>query len=330
MAYADLAAELSGLIPGLSPILAATMVRRAWRDIRNERNWSFKTGQASLVCPAQIVTGTVALTQYSATVTFSATATTALTPFVAGTPLLTQLQIRFSNGPIYRIVAVTQTAPVIIVTLDRPVIEATNPAATYSVYRAYVSPPVADFVAWESFEDYANARTLKGNALTRTSVEFDVRDPSRSSAGTPDYLGFVVAETPTGVPLYELWPHPSGGCSFLVTFKRRGPEFVAAADAQPDVISDSLIMERALGWYGYHWAQANKGRFPVLQKSDFLTLIKDTQAQYLLDLNTHRLRDEDIALQSVYNRGHWGGGRSHRPDGPIGDAKYWQSHPIYW
>lgn len=331
MAYADLAAELAGVLPGLSPLLAATYIRQAWREIRNERPWSFKTAQAGLICPAAIVTGTAAIVQGANSVTFSAGATTALTPYIAGVPPLTQMQIRFSGGPLYRIIGLTSTLP-IIATLDRPVWEATNALASYMVYRAYLTPPVADFLKWESLDDYANGIAITAGRLTRTSIWFDQMDPQRTGTGPATYLGGFIADTVTnpGLPLYELWPHPTGGQNFLVTFRRTGPDFAAPSDTQPTIIPDTLIMARALGWHGYLWAQANRGRFPELMKTDFMALMQATRQQYVLDLSTVRLQDEDLVLSSVYQRGHWGSGRSTSDNTPVGDARYWQSHPITW
>lgn len=328
MAYADLAAEVAGVLPGVSSLLAATFVTRAWRDIRNERNWSFKNGIATLICPPQVTTGTAAWTQYGTSVTFSAAATTALTPYIAGTPLLTTLQIRFSNGPLYRILTVTQPSP-LIVTVDRPIIEATATAGAYSVYRAYVTPPVADFSRWDALQDFASQRTLTGARLTRSVTEFDRRDPGRTSMGEAAFLGVYTADATTGQVLYELWPHPSQGQTFLVTFKRFGPDFLLPTDTQPAVIPDALIVTKALGWYGYPWAQANKARIPDLKATDFLTLIQLTRQQYVSDLATIKTQDEELAPEWIYNRGHYVTS-PFRGDPPLGDAKYWQSHPIYW
>lgn len=328
MSYADLSTELAGVLPGLSPLLAATYIRRAWREIRDERNWSFKTAQASLVCPPLIQAGTVARIQGSTSVTFDATASTALAPYITGTPLITQMQVRFTGGPLYRILAVTQIFPT-TVTLDRAVSEATNAAATYQVYRAYVSPPVTDFTRWDSLEDFANGITIAGDRLTRTSVYFDQLDPQRTSVGFAQYLGSVVADT-LGLPIYELWPAPTGGQTFLVTFRRTGVEFTNPDDLQPAVIPDSLIISRALGWHAGIWAKANQGRFAPLLKVDVTGLITTSRQQYALDLNTIKLQDDDLALESVYNRGHWGGRAGRTGTAPLGDAKYWQSHPISW
>lgn len=328
MAYADLAAELAGTIPGLSPILAATYIRRAWRDIRNRKNWAFKTAQASLTLPAAVITGTASVTQGSTAITMSATALTALTPYLTGSLLLTALQIRFNTGPIYRITAINPVYPPLQLTLDRPVTEATNAAIPYMVYRAYITPPVPDFSRWDSFEDLTGRR-LTGRRLTYSSVDLDRRDPQRTSFGQASLLASFIADT-TGLILYELWPHAITAQTWTVTFRRTGPDFALPGDTQPALIPDSLILSRALGWYGYVWAQANRGRFPELAKVDFTTLLSAERQSFEAELNTITVQDEDLALSRVYNRGRWGGGRDTRDTHPIGDASYWQSHPIYW
>jgi hypothetical protein len=330
VAYADLAAELAGVLPGISPILASTYIKRAWREIRDERNWSFKTAQANLVCPTAIQTGTVNIVQASNSIVFDAAASTVLGGFVAGVPLITQMQVRF-GGPLYRMLVVTNLFPLTI-TLDRAVVEPTNAAAAYSVYRAYVSPPVSDFSRWDSLDDYANGITIAKDRLTKTSVYFDMMDPQRLSTNMAYYLGAIVADA-TGLPLYELWPHPTQGQNFLVTYRRTGAEFNLPTDVQPAVIPDSLIMARSMGWHAGPWAKANQARFLGLKGIDVTGLVTMARQQYALDLNTIRLQDDDLALDTVYNRGHWGGGRrGWRGDGqgPIGDSKFWQSHAISW
>lgn len=328
MAYADLAAELAGTIPGLSPILAATYIRRAWRDIRNRKNWAFKTAQATLSLPAAITAGTAAIVQGSTSVTFSATALTALTSYLTGALTLTSLQVRFNNGPLYRILALNPVYPPLVVTLDRPVTEATNAVSPYSVYRAYITPPVPDFSRWDSFEDLAGNRII-GRRLSYSSVDFDRRDSQRTSFGIPSLLGAFMADA-AGLPLYELWPHANTAQTWTVTFRRTGVDFTLPGDTQPILIPDSLIMSRALGWYGYVWAQANRSRVPDLAKVDFTALLQAERQSFEAELQTITVQDEDLALSRVYNRGRWGGGRDRRDTGPVGDASYWQSHPINW
>ena len=78
MSFQSMAAELTGVIPGLSPFLADSFILRAWRDIRDKRLWSWLQTEAGIFCPTQVTTGTVAVTQFSDTVTCDADASAAL------------------------------------------------------------------------------------------------------------------------------------------------------------------------------------------------------------------------------------------------------------
>ena len=78
MALLDLVSELTGTVPGLSPILAEKYCQRAWQHIRNKRLWAFLSIDGAIVCPAVVSTGTVSITQFSATVALDATASAAL------------------------------------------------------------------------------------------------------------------------------------------------------------------------------------------------------------------------------------------------------------
>lgn len=319
-AFLDLAAELTGTLPGLSPALAESYVTRAWYDICRERRWSFLLADALLVCPAQLTAGTIAVTHGAATATCNATATTTLTGLTD--PVLTLRQIRCAGGPLYGI-TVAAGSPLVL-TLDRPYQEITAAAATYQVYRAWVGQPSTDFLTWDTLDDPANGLTLSGPSITRNRLDFDRRDPQRSSQGIAAELGHY-----RGDPLWELWPHPTDGQTFLASYRTRGvtPDYTDPASGPPDLIPDALILSRALGWYGYPWAHANKGSHTRYQKTDLLTLLVDTKRTYQGDLLKAKKHDDEHALQTVYNRG-WRGRT--RPSGVVGDARYWQAHPIHW
>ena len=328
MAYLDLTNELAGTIPGLSSILSATFVNRAWRAIRDERLWSFLVGTGTVVCPAQLTAGTVTVTQFSTTVTFDVAATAALVPFtvLGATPPLTALQFRVNGQSLYRILAITATSPHLIVTIDQPFREGSGAGQRYQVYRAYVQAPVADFLKWSSLDDFQNGYAITKDRLSYSRAVFDRRDPQRQSQGLAYYLGEYQTDPVTGLPIWELWPHSVQGQTFVVEFRRQGPTFLLPGDVAPPIIPDTLIMERAQGWHGYPWAQANRGRFPQLGKTDFVELKLSAQKDYMRDLLIAKRQDDEIALQRVYNRGRLGSG-GRQLAGPA-DARYWQSHPI--
>jgi hypothetical protein len=327
VAFLDLSAELAGTLPGLSPALAESYVTRAWQDITRVRHWSFLGAEAVLVCPPAVTTGTVHVTTNAPTVTCDAAATTALTPLLTATPPLTALQFRLPAGTLYSITAAAGSP--LVLTLDRPVSEPTALAAPYQVYRAYIpEPPATDFMRWESLDDYQHQYAITGPRLTRSSVDFDRRDPARTSQGLAVELA-ALRGTPT--PLWELWPHPTEGQTFLAFYRTNGglPDYTDPTSAPPPVIPESLILHRALAWYGYPWAQVNKGSYVRYQRTELMGLLLEAKKSYERELLLAKTEDDEIQLNSVYNRG-WRGHARPPLVGLIGDARYWQSHPLRW
>lgn len=357
MSLVDLTSELAGVLPGLSPILAQTYVNRALKKIYGERLWSFLVTDAVVVCPAVISAGTVAITQYSQTITFDATASAALQAQIAGTaaPGILRLQIRFSSTPpaasaIYSITNYDNSNPAaVILTLDRIVQEATSATSVYSIFRNLIVPPMTDFLRWESFVDFNNAIVLTGNRLTQSSAIFDAMDPQRANAGLAYNVGAwggnrvddpVTGNTipqslsDAGTPIFELWPVPTTGQVWYVRLRRSGPELVNPSDEQPPGISDATIIARALGWHAYPFAQANVGNFPSFKNANWPTLMAEAKASYQDYLMTDKREDRERSLQTsdIWSRGH--GLRPIRPFGrydlqsyPI-DSNFLQSHLI--
>lgn len=326
MAYIDLYSELTGEVPGLSGILARKFINRALEQVYGERNWSFNVLDGSIVCPAQIIAGAVTFVQFASTVLLDTDASAALLPqtVTGATPGVQQLSIRFSGagvvGQIYNIISADTTTPTaIVLTLNRAIVDASGTGSAYQIYRPYIVPPLADFLAWESVVDMANGYTLWGQRISRTSAEFDARDPQRQSQGLAywmgSYAGGYVNNVVTGavVPnatmtpgdnLYELWPHPTSGQTFYCRFRRKGALFLNPTDQQAAAISDDLLLHRARGWSAYPWANANKGNFPSLKGTDWVTAAAAEKAAYDRDLRDAKKNDDEQALQTVWNRGH--------------------------
>lgn len=351
MAFADMAAELVGRLPGLSPFLADTFINRAWAQIRDKREWSFLIADSVVNCPAQIATGTMNITQFGLTAVANAAARTALLavydipPATAKVLQITAVQIRFmgsgTTSQIYNIVSVTDVAGVLTLTLDRRIQEATSAASPYLVYRAYVTPPVADFKSWVSLLDMANGIRIVGPQLTYTSWYFDARDPQRQALGQSYLLGLYQTSTVVSAnkqPVYELWPGCTSGQTFYCRYRQRGSDFTAPTDVQPAVVSDALIVEFALLQHGYPWAQSNIGHFPAMKNANWPTLILHSRETIYGSkergitglLRDALLEDDNMAMQSIISRGH-----GLKPDRPAGfwgpiDSNYIQRHPISW
>lgn len=354
MSFLDLTAELTGVLPGISPLLSRKFINRAWLKIQSERLWSFLTVDGVVICPGQITAGTASITQYSATVTLDATASAALLTQANATtePGLTNMAIRFgatspAAGQIYSISEADVTNPAaIVLTLDRMCVEATDTAAGYQCYRPYIVPPYSDFLKWESLTDMANAFSITNDRLNRTSKEFDRKDPQRQAQGLAyflgNYLGSYIPDPVSGTVVpnpnveygsntYELWPHPTQGQTFYAKFRRSGTGFTQPGDTQPSVIPDELIMHRALGWYAYPFAQANVSNFPTFKGANWPSLILQSRAAYTETLTDTKRQDEEAAPQNIFARGHGlrvgTGDFKGISDYPI-DSNYLQAHLV--
>lgn len=356
-ALLDLVSELSGTLPGLSPLLATKYINRALTHIYTERTWSFLLTDGVLVCPAQITAGTAAITQYSPTVTLNAAASAAVQTQVLGTaePGIQQLQIRFTltapaASQVYSIIGADNTNPAaVVLTLDRDVLEATAVTSGYAIYRSLVVPPLPDFLRWEALTDVANAITIAGQKLTTTAAHFDWLDPQRTANGLAYWLGawggnrisdastgatVPNATADAGTPIYELWPSPTSGQTFYARFRRKGATLTNPTDEAPAGISDDLILSRALYRDAYPFAAANVANFPQMKHANWLSLIVAARAAYREALLLAKKTDVEQALQTadVWNRGYGLRSRTSfgRADGlgyPI-DSNFLQSHLI--
>lgn len=342
MAFLDMIGELTGVMPGLSPLLAQKYINRALVDVYNKRNWSFLVADGVVVCPTQIVTGSVSIVQYTNTVTLDAAASAAIASQIGASavPGITNMQIRFGNAPtsgqVYSITAVDNTNPAaVILTLDRVVVEATNAANAFQIYRCLLVPPLVDFKRWESLVDVANAISITSDRLRMTSAQLDRRDPQRAAQGLAYFVaswgGNRIGDVVTGAtvpnanqnastPIYELWPHPTSGQTFYVRLRRYGAQLVNMTDELPEQIPETLVLAKALGSYCYPFAKANVANFPTFKGADWTTLMIDSMRQYNQLLLDATRNDNEQELQDVWNRGH--GLRHPRPYGRFGDVSF--------
>ncbi len=322
----ELTAELTGELPGLSPQLAEKHINRALREVYNARNWSFLVTDGVIVCPVQVTTGNISYIQFGTTVTCDAAASAALLPqtVTGSVPGLASLQIRLNPttispavSQVYSILSFDASTPTaIVLTLDRMIVESTDAAAGYQVYRAYVYPPLSDFKSWQKVTDVTNGWSLKRDF---TSAYFDSMDPQRQAQGMAYYLGAWggnrTVNTVTGatspestqaqsVPVYELWPHPTSGQNFYVRIRRRGLALSQDTDELPSQIEDGLVLSRARGWHSYQFAQANVAHYPEFKNVNFGQLTAQALSEYSQLLLDAKRNDDEQSLQTVFNRGH--------------------------
>lgn len=343
MALLDMTAELTGMLPGLSPLLAEKYIQRATTKVYQERLWSFLTTDGVVVCPTVVTNGSASITQYSATVTLDATASAALQNQITGAaePGILYLQMRFGTSPtsgaVYSIIACDNTTPTaVVITLDRLVQEPTNATSAYQVYRCYVVPPITDFLRWESLVDVTNAIAITHDRLRLQSSDLDRRDPQRAAQGLSYFVaawggnrtsdpttGATIpnSQTDASTPIFEMWPHPTQGQTFYCRFRRRGDSLIQPTDELPQQIPEDLVVQCALYAYAYPYAAANAANFPGFRGVTWPTLIVSAKAEYQKRLLDAKRNDNEQALQDVWNRGH--GLRVMR-----GDFKSMNAYPI--
>ena len=327
--FSQLVGEVTGIIPGYSQFLAGRDMQKSWRDVCDRRTWSFLIGEGGFNAPALIQAGTVSVIQNSNLVVADAVAGPALNAVATSTPPLTQYQFRLSAaGAIYNITGWNNGT--LTLTLDRPILETTQVGASYMAYECYFPPPpqalqsdgTYDFNRWISVVDPINGYVLdqdKGKAW------LDLRDPQRSDFDLAyyifDYRNSVNSQSGApDIPMYEFWPGPTNGQEFVCLYKKRGAAFASGQSPLPQMIPDSLIIDRCLYKYAYRWAAVNAGRDPGLQKTNWLAMIRDAREAWEKELQVAKLEDDNVYMQSII-----GPLRTRWSFGPI-DSAFLQSH----
>lgn len=322
--FAEIVSEITGIVPGYSAFLAKRDVQKAWRDILNRRTWSFLVSEGGFNAPSLVQVGSVTITQNSELVVFDATAAAALDTAVTETPTLTERQFRISTaGEIYSIEG--WDSPTRTMTLDRPVLEPTSTTSSFLVYQCYFPPPPEsiqpdgsyDFNRWISILDPINGWTLKDNW---SKARMDRIDPQRSSTSLA--YRYCDYKTDNGnKPLWEFWPHPTSGQTYVALYKANGVAFTSGNQPLPQCIPDGLLVDRTLYKYAYRWGQINAGRDPRLAKTNWGAMIRDADALWKVDLQAAKLQDENLYMTQLI------GAKRRGWPFPI-DAAYIQSHDV--
>ena len=309
MAFADMKAELVGMVPKLSYVYAGTLINRAWGKIRDLGGWSFQFGEGGFYSPNLISAGTVSVTFASTTVTGDANASAAWLNVI--NPLLTLRQFRVLGFSIYNIVAVDATNPSAIkLTLDRPFIDfvASPSSLGYMIYQAYYPVPVADFNRYLSVKDMVNGSWL---GLTTTRREIDVDDPQRLYFSFPRMLvDFATDQRPNsatpGFMMQELYPHPVSPVGYQTYFLRDGTDLVKESDTLPSPITEEFVLLRAK-LFAYEWAEGNRDPAEARgQNADYTFLIKLAQAEFEDKKKSVRRKDRnrvDAFVSKMYRFG---------------------------
>src|ERR1700677_1196422 len=150
MALIDMSSELAEAIPGLDRIYAKTLVKRAFRVVRDSNLWSFQLAQGGFSTPNILTAGSISIPAPgigATTLIGDAVASAAWNalPFYFAP---TVQQIRASGYSIYSIIAFepgltsgTGNYPFATLTLDRPFVDPLpfTSSVGYQMFQAYIA-----------------------------------------------------------------------------------------------------------------------------------------------------------------------------------------------
>jgi len=185
--------------PDLPPPLAQEFVKNAYTDAIRSHYWSELRQDEKILFPTQYTTGTVTVTNGSATVAASATA-------VWTTSMLYRQIAVGGISPWYTIIAVDTTPGACTFTLDRTYGGASESGASYIVGQFYMEFP-SNLLVLEKIRDRNNGWYLVTQWYTQEYL--DRVDAKRTSSGTPVIAVAAPSRTAadgTVIPRYEFWP----------------------------------------------------------------------------------------------------------------------------
>jgi hypothetical protein len=229
--------------PDLPPPLAQEFVKITYHQVIGDHSWTDTRKDAEFLLPDAYTTGTITVTENSATVLGSGV------DFTNGT-LYVGRQLSVGNiAPFYTITAVTQSVPLgtyDTLTLDRAYENSTEAGVTYSIGQYYVEFPT-DLYVLERIRDQANGWYL----ITQTYNQeyLDRVDVRRQSTGTPTLCVVAPSRTDasTGIvyPRYELWPRVQAKRFYAYRY-RSNPELVNNSDRPISSLSPEVLVFGAL------------------------------------------------------------------------------------
>ncbi len=299
MPLANYVGDLMGTVPRLDPVYAANIVNSAWKDILDERIWSFLVGEGVLLAPQIITSGTVTTVQFSPTVNLDATANAALNNL--NQPLITQRQLRvgIGGGSVYNIIGYSNAGATL--TLDRPFLEPGGATQQYQCYRCYYQACdmngnfVTDFLSWVVILNPQDGYAVVGENLRISRQEIDARDPTRGAQDLLYTMSIYKADA-NGYPIYEAWPHPTSQRGYVTSYRRRGTPLSPTADV-PGTFPSNVLVERAK-LIAYDWAIVNAGRFPELKGVDWALAKSELQRRYERNLEKAKIKDDELFEQN--------------------------------
>jgi len=266
--------------PAAGLLLARDWVNNSFRRIAERRRWSWLVKQGQFIFPAAYTTGTVTVTNASATVTGSGTAWD-------GTHVGQQFRLGLTS-PIYTISAVPDPTTL---TLDQVWGPATASAQTYKIYQAYVTPPT-DFQSFISVWDVTQNWQLWLNV---DPILLNTADAQRANSGNAYVVAWHTWSTASvNLPLFEFWPHVQQAAVYPYLYEARATDIVDTDAVLPRYIRGDVLMEMSL-------AQASRWPGTDTQKNGYfdMNLSRSFDARTDKMIQEMEVNDDNTFLQDA-------------------------------
>lgn len=275
----EMAREIHLYSGELAPLLQCKRwIRDRYRSVCEKQIWSFKIARSAFGTTDQYSTGTITLTNASASVVGSGTTFTA-------SHVGQQLKV---NGFVFTISSFTNTTTIGI---DQTWLGATAASNSFQILQAYITPSPTDFHAFYTVIDPTNNWRLR---LGFNSHELDRIDARRASAGTPYIVASGVYNS-AQVPVFELWPHPTAQKMYPYVYERRVTDLTDNITPPPIIRSDILV-KGALADLA-RWQGTPERKNPYYDP--YLVQWKAREAEFKEELNKAIVEDQSILLTDL-------------------------------
>ncbi len=295
MALQDMRGRLRGKVPKMPYAQTLTLVNDAWRDVRRQNLWSFLLWDDGWISPPLVNTGLATVVQGSKIVTFDSNGKNAINASAASAPYspIINRQFRVAIGGIYNIWVWNPGTGV--ATLDRMYGEASGTFA-FAVYQVYYPTPMKDFMTFLSIRNMQQFIRLN---IDKNRTWLDKQDPQRTwyyfpTHAVPYKLNENTADTNYyQFPMFELWGAPQQNFNYQLYGLRNGVDLVLPTDMLPPAVGDDCVTTLAKV-KAFEWAEANKGKYPELQKSDWRFLMGGAMKEYERLFKDYRRKDREL------------------------------------
>jgi len=295
--------------PKAGPFLAQTWTNWAFRNIAEQRRWTWLQKPGQFLMNDVVSAGTASVTVG--------------TPDVVGTGTAWDGSLigrQFRSGVNYPIYTISNVTDATHLTLDALWGGPTLTDVTYLIYNAYMTVP-DDFLSFITAWDPAFNWQLWTQI---TQEQINMWDSQRSNTGSNAWV-FSFRDynpLPTGspaLPRFEVWPHQLSAKPYPFLYQARATDLNDFGAQLPRYIRGDVLVEGAL-WQAALWPGADRDNpNPYFN----LSLASQHKERFLREVMTMEMQDDELSDIDITYQGYLG---LPMATIPLGDSRWLQSH----